>query len=68
VLAQALVASAQDRSLPEAQRVYAYMPYMHSESVLVHTQAVALLSPGPEANFITKSHTNPMSAVGVLTA
>jgi uncharacterized protein (DUF924 family) len=44
VLAQELVASTQDRSLPEAQRVFAYMPYMHSESVLVHTQAVALFT------------------------
>jgi uncharacterized protein (DUF924 family) len=44
VLAQELVASAQDRSLPEVQRVFAYMPYMHSESALVHTQAVALFT------------------------
>jgi uncharacterized protein (DUF924 family) len=44
VLAQELVASAQDRNLPEAQRVFAYMPYMHSESALVHTQAVALFT------------------------
>jgi len=44
VLAQELVASGQDRSLPEAQRVFAYMPYMHSESALVHTQAVALFT------------------------
>ena len=42
VLAQELVASGQDRSLAEAQRVFAYMPYMHSESALVHTQAIAL--------------------------
>ena len=45
VLAQELVTSGQDRSLPEVQRVFAYMPYMpymHSESALVHTQAVAL--------------------------
>ena len=49
VLAQELVAIAQDRILPEAQRVFAYMPYMHSESALVHTQAVALFSqPGLE--------------------
>ena len=41
-LAQELVACRGDRSLPEAQRVFAYMPYMHSESALVHTQAVAL--------------------------
>ncbi|PQA76364.1 DUF924 family protein [Rhodoferax sp. TS-BS-61-7] len=51
VLAQELVASGQDRSLPEAQRVFAYMPYMHSESALVHAQAVALFSqPGMEYN------------------
>lgn len=51
VLAQELVASGQDRSLPIAQRVFAYMPYMHSESALVHAQAVALFSqPGLEDN------------------
>jgi uncharacterized protein (DUF924 family) len=47
--AQELVASGQDRSLPLAQRSFAYMPYMHSESALVHTQAVALFAqPGME--------------------
>lgn len=51
VLAQELVASGQDGSLPVAQRIFAYMPYMHSESALVHTQAVALFSqPGMEYN------------------
>ena len=51
VLAQELVASGQDLSLPVAQRVFAYMPYMHSESALVHAQAVALFSqPGMENN------------------
>ncbi|TAH12694.1 MAG: DUF924 domain-containing protein [Curvibacter sp.] len=44
VLAQELVASGQDGSLPEAQRSFAYMPTMHSESALVHTQAVALFT------------------------
>ena len=43
-LAQELVASGQDRSLPTAQRVFAYMPYMHSESLLIHQQALALFS------------------------
>ena len=38
-LAQELVASGHDRSLSLAQRSFAYMPYMHSESALVHTQA-----------------------------
>ncbi len=51
VLAQELVASGLDRSLPVAQRIFAYMPYMHSESALVHAQAVALFSqPGMEDN------------------
>ena len=51
MLAQELVASTQDRSLPMAQRIFAYMPCMHSESALVHTQAVALFSqPGMESN------------------
>jgi uncharacterized protein (DUF924 family) len=51
VLAQELVASAQDRRLPAAQRVFAYMPYMHSESALVHSQATELFSqPGMENN------------------
>jgi uncharacterized protein (DUF924 family) len=50
-LAQELVASGQDRSLPVEQRRFAYMPYMHSESALVHEQAVALFSqPGLEDN------------------
>ena len=48
-LAQELVASGQDRSLPLVQRSFAYMPYMHSESALVHQQAVTLFSqPGME--------------------
>src|SRR3990167_3044142 len=34
-----------------AQRAFAYMPYMHSESRVVHVQAVALFSqPGLEGN------------------
>jgi uncharacterized protein (DUF924 family) len=48
-LAQELVASGQDRSLPLTQRSFAYMPYMHSESALVHTQAALLFAqPGME--------------------
>jgi uncharacterized protein (DUF924 family) len=48
-LAQELVTSGQDRSLPLAQRSFAYMPYMHSESALVHAQAALLFAqPGME--------------------
>lgn len=48
-LAQELVASGQDYILEPMQRTFAYMPYMHSESLLVHVQGVALFSqPGME--------------------
>jgi uncharacterized protein (DUF924 family) len=51
VLAQELVGSGRDADLPPVQRSFAYMPYMHSESAVVHTQAVALFSqPGMEGN------------------
>ena len=43
-LAQELVASGQDRSLPLAQRSFVYMPYMDSESALVHAQAAVLFA------------------------
>lgn len=50
-LAQELVARGQDRSLPTAQRVFAYMPYMHSESAVIHEQALVLFAqPGMENN------------------
>ena len=48
-LAQELVASGKDRSLPLTQRSFAYMPYMHSESALIHAQAALLFAqPGME--------------------
>ena len=51
VLAQELVASGQDRALPPAQRAFAYMPYMHSESTTIHAQSVQLFAqPGLEGN------------------
>ena len=42
VLAQELVAGGHDQALPAPQRAFAYMPYMHSESPLIHAQAVQL--------------------------
>ena len=48
-LAQVLVASGQDQQLSAPQRRFAYMPYMHSESALIHAQAVQLFAlPGLE--------------------
>jgi uncharacterized protein (DUF924 family) len=50
-LAQALVATGQAITLSLEQRAFAYMPYMHSESLLIHAQAELLFSePGLEAN------------------
>lgn len=51
LLAQELVASGSDRDLPLGQRAFAYMPFMHSESPLIHEQALQLFSqPGMENN------------------
>jgi uncharacterized protein (DUF924 family) len=48
-LAQELVASGQDYILEPLRRTFAYMPYMHSESPLIHAQAMALFAqPGME--------------------
>ena len=48
-LAQELVASGHDSALSTAQRRFAYMPYMHSESPLIHAQAIQLFAlPGLE--------------------
>ena len=48
-LAQELVASGLDATLPVAQRAFAYLPYMHSESLRIHEQALRLYAqPGLE--------------------
>ena len=50
-LAQQLVASGQHLSLSVPQRRFVYMPYMHSESLLIHAHAVELFNcPGLEDN------------------
>ncbi len=41
-LAQEAVAAGADRSLSQDERVFLYMPYMHSESKLIHEQAERL--------------------------
>ena len=51
VLAQEMVAGGHDQQLTPAQRAFAYMPYMHSESLVVHAEAVRLFAqPGLENN------------------
>ena len=50
-LAQELVAGGHDQALEIKQRAFAYMPYMHSESLPIHEQAVQLFDqPGLENN------------------
>jgi uncharacterized protein (DUF924 family) len=50
-LAQELVAGGGDAMLPVEQRKFAYMPYMHSESRVVHQEALRLFTqPGLESN------------------
>lgn len=43
-LARELVALGEDRALPLARRVFAYMPYMHSEDLAAHAEALPLFS------------------------
>ena len=43
-LAQEAVAAGHDRALPEARRAFLYMPYMHSESRLIHVEAERLFT------------------------
>lgn len=48
-LAQELVTNGHDQNLSVERRIFAYMPYMHSESDLIHEQAERLYSqPGME--------------------
>lgn len=51
-LAQEAVRAKADQTLSVAQRAFLYMPYMHSESVVIHEQAMLLFGqPGLEYNF-----------------
>lgn len=50
-LAQTAVAVGADAELDPTRRAFLYLPYMHSESLQIHTQAVKLFSqPGLEGN------------------
>ncbi|HYA65498.1 MAG TPA: DUF924 family protein [Burkholderiaceae bacterium] len=50
-LAQEAVRIAADQQLAPARRVFLYMPFMHSESRVIHEWAIGLFSaPGCEAN------------------
>lgn len=49
-LAQEAVAGAHDMALPSAQRAFLYMPYLHSESRVVHVEAARLFASLDEAD------------------
>jgi uncharacterized protein (DUF924 family) len=50
-LAQEAIASGEDNSLSDQQKAFLYMPFMHSESLAIHEQAVELFNkPGLENN------------------
>lgn len=50
-LAQEMVSLGLDQALPTSHRAFAYMPYMHSESLPIHQHALALFSqPGLEGS------------------
>jgi len=52
VLAQEAIRLKADEQVEFEQRMFMYMPYMHSESPLIHEQAVALFNlPGAEYNY-----------------
>ena len=52
VLAQELVASGLDKSLSENERLFVYLPYMHSESLAVHEEAVRLYTELGNENYL----------------
>lgn len=52
VLAQEAISHGADKQLSAAQQAFLYMPFMHSESKLIHRVAVELFSaPGLEDNY-----------------
>ena len=52
VLAQEAIVQEADKQLPVEKRCFLYMPFMHSESLLIHKQAVILFDqPGMENNY-----------------
>ncbi|MSQ75875.1 MAG: DUF924 domain-containing protein [Rhodoferax sp.] len=55
-LAQTAVAAGADAALEMRQRPFLYMPYMHSESPLIHSTAVALFSQGLLESSLASEH------------
>ena len=56
-LAQTAVAAGDDLALSQAERAFLYMPYMHSESPLIHSTAQTLFSQaGLESSLASEQH------------
>lgn len=51
-LAQETIAVGDDKKLPKEQRVFIYMPYMHSESKEVHEEALRIFSEYGDENYL----------------
>jgi uncharacterized protein (DUF924 family) len=66
VLAQEMVKKKLDESLPVEMRAFVYMPYMHSESLIIHAEAKRLFSrPGLEENYrFELAHENILKRFG----
>lgn len=54
ILAQEAVRCAADKKLNDQQRAFLYMPYMHSESVIIHEQAMVLFADLPNLSYEVK--------------
>jgi uncharacterized protein (DUF924 family) len=54
ILSQEAIRVGADTELDEQQRAFLYMPFMRSESVLIHEQAMKLFENTPNAKFETK--------------
>lgn len=66
ILAQELVASGLDKTLTKDQRFFAYMPFMHSESLIVHdTAQQVFIDLGNEGNLkFEKMHLETLQKFG----
>lgn len=66
VLAQEALAAKADRDLSLDQRSFMYMPFMHSESLLIHEQAMQLFSAeGLETSFrVERRHKDILERFG----
>ncbi|KTD61160.1 DUF924 family protein [Legionella spiritensis] len=66
VLAQEAIRRGLNKSLPPEQRAFLYLPFMHSESLKIHQQALQLFSePGLETNLaFEKQHADIIARFG----